>query len=366
MSFINKFFGSILSAFNDFTGHYVLALLLFALLVKVILLPFGIKQQKNSVKQAAMKPKEMAIRNKYRGRTDQPTQQKMNNEIMELYQQEGYNPAGGCLPLLIQMVIIIILYGIVYNPLKYICGYDQNVLNVIASYAANLGETIKGFADGVFKGQDIYLVQYVTAEHLGGINEALKAASLDTVLTLESIPNFNLFGQSLATAPTWTTWLVAVPWINCAFTLGSMYLTRKLTFQPMADQNGKSMTVMNLVMAGMTTWLAFTFPAALGIYWIFNTVLGVAQQFILYKVIPLPKFTEADYKQAEREYLGRSMKKEQAERVKAALARPLDEEEYADLGDYHSVYDEKPAAPQAPAASGDSPVGKAPLKKKNK
>ena len=120
---INRFFGSILSAFDSFTGHYLLALFLFALMIKIILCPFGIKQQKNSVKQAKLKPKEMAIRSKYKGRTDQPTMQKMQNEIMDLYQKEGYNPMGGCLPMLIQLPIIMILYGIVYNPLKYICKY---------------------------------------------------------------------------------------------------------------------------------------------------------------------------------------------------------------------------------------------------
>ena len=84
---ILKFFGKLLSIFDSFTGSYLLALFIFALLVKIILLPFGIKQQKGMIKQANFRPKEMAIISKYRGRNDRATQQKMQQEIMEARQK---------------------------------------------------------------------------------------------------------------------------------------------------------------------------------------------------------------------------------------------------------------------------------------
>ena len=249
MQFINKFFGSILSAFDSFTGHYLLAIFIFALLIKLILLPFGIKQQKNSVKQAKLRPREMAIRSKYKGRTDQPTQQKMQSEIMELYQKEGYNPAGGCLPMLIQLPIIVILYNVIISPLKYICGYTAEMINGIANYLVNTagitGITVK---DGVFSGRDIDLIKYITEEHLAGINESL--GELGTVV-LEDLPNFSFFGDptALAQNPTWTSWLVLVPLLNFGFTLLSQFITRKLTFQPMQDQqNQPSMKIMTIMM----------------------------------------------------------------------------------------------------------------------
>ena len=77
----------ILKFCNKIVGnHYILALLIFAVLVEIVLIPFGIKQQKNSIKQAGLRPKEKAIREKYAGRDDQPTKQKMQQEIQELYQ----------------------------------------------------------------------------------------------------------------------------------------------------------------------------------------------------------------------------------------------------------------------------------------
>lgn len=368
MNAIYKFFGSLLSAFDSFTGSYLLALFIFALLVKLILLPFGIKQQKNSIKQAHVRPKEMAIRSKYKGRTDQPTQQKMQNEVMELYQQEGYSPLSGCLPLLIQFPIILILYKVITNPLQYICGYTTDMINKIASYLVELGKTGISVKDGAFSGYDITLIQHLES-NLEGINTAL--AETGTVV-MEEIPNFSFFGLGgntiLAQNPEILSILVLVPILNFIFTLLSTWVTKKLTFQPMQDQQSQgSMKFMNLFMAGMTTLIAFSVPAAIGIYWLFNNILGMLQQFILAKTMPLPKFTEEDYKKAEREYLGKSAtKKENVIKTRAALARPMDDDEYADLGDYVSVYDERPEIEAEPEPSGKSAIDKAPLKKKKK
>ncbi len=365
MDFIYKIFGTILGFFEEITGHYLLALLIFALLVKLLMLPFGIKQQKNSIKQAKVRPKEMAIRGKYKGRTDQPTQQKMQQEVMELYQQEGYNPMSGCLPLLIQMPILLILYNVVINPLKHLCGYTAEVINKIAIYLADscvTGITVK---EGVFSGRDIDLIKHLSQDAINNINALLPEAEQ---IALADLPNFSLFGaeNALAVNPTWLSWLVLIPILNFSFTLLSTIVSRKLTFQPMQDNQQGSMKFMNLFMAGMTAFIAFSVPAAIGIYWMFNNILGILQQLLLAKLMPLPKFTEADFKAAEREYAGKAAsKKETIQRTKAALSRPMEDDEYADLGEYHSVYDEKPEISE-PEPTNDSVVGKAPLKKKKK
>ena len=89
-NFIYTGLGTVLRFFSDLAGgNFLVGLIVFAIIIKVVLLPFGIKQQKNSIRQAKMRPKEMAIRKKYAGRTDKATQQKMQNEIMEMYQKEG-------------------------------------------------------------------------------------------------------------------------------------------------------------------------------------------------------------------------------------------------------------------------------------
>jgi len=116
-------------------GNYVVGICIFAILIEILMIPFGIKQQKNSIKQAKLRPKEMAIKNKYKGRNDQPTMQKMQAEIQELYQRENFSPASGCLPLLIQLPIIMILYNVVMDPLRYMLGQSASVANALSTYA---------------------------------------------------------------------------------------------------------------------------------------------------------------------------------------------------------------------------------------
>ncbi len=113
-------FGYLLKLCCTLAGNqYVLALLFFALIMQIVLFPLGIKQQKASVNMQKIKPKEQIIREKYKGRTDRPTQMKMTQEIQDLYQREGVSQFSGCLPLLIQLPLIIILFAVVRYPLQY-------------------------------------------------------------------------------------------------------------------------------------------------------------------------------------------------------------------------------------------------------
>ena len=301
--------GTVLKFFEGIFGNYLLAILAIALIVKLLLLPFGIKQQKNSINQAKLQPKEAAIRKKYAGRNDQATQQKMQQELMQMYQSGGYNPMSGCLPLLIQFPIIILLYNTIMNPLQYVAKISADAVNNIAEYlnAALAGtQGFTAFKIGAIR--DISLLQYIPG-NLEGINESLTAASLPTI-SLDQLPNLDLFGaeNALAINPTWTSLLVLIPILNVLASAATTLLTRKLTFQPLQNgqQQGKIMNIVMLVaMPLFTGWIAFQVPAAIGIYWMFNTVLSVAQTVILYFAMPYPKFSEEDYKNAERELKGK-------------------------------------------------------------
>ncbi len=320
-----KFFGTILGFFSNICGgSYLLGLLLFAIMIKLILLPFGIKQQKNAIRQAKMKPKEEAIRKKYKGRNDQKTQQKMQNEIMEMYQAEGYNPAGGCLPMLIQIVIIMLLYQVIIYPLRHVVGMDASLVKALTEYqniegryteisllgelARLSGDTLTTFKDG-FKA-------FIEANADYQANVTTFMTGLDSALA-KGLPNFDLFGMEnfLAGVPNVKTafksfagfMLFLIPILNFGTSFASMKLTRKFTYQPMQnEQTNRSMKLMDWFGPLMSLWIAFIAPAALGLYWIFNTVLGVLQQFILYKAMPLPVFTEEDYKAAEAELKGKA------------------------------------------------------------
>lgn len=306
-----------LNWFFNLTGNYVVALVLYGILIKLLLFPFGIKQQKGMVKQAQMRPKEMAIRKRYAGRTDQKTQMKLQEDLQKLYQDEGYNPLSGCGPMLIQLPIIFVLYRIIYEPLKYIMGMSKDMCVKIAEVAGEIAE--KTFADN----NHIPFLEIIKdnfdkfAEGVEGLTESFA----DAAAYGEFFEGFKLFGINLTRVPndalsaisggTVENWaevicLLAIPVLVFLSQWISMKVVRKFSYQPAQDaQTASSMKIMDLVMPLMTLFFAFNFSGLLGIYWILNSVLSMVQQIILKKLYPTPVFTEEDYKAAEKAMNGK-------------------------------------------------------------
>ncbi len=308
--FINKPLGWIIKVCYQLTDNYLIALLLFAIALQILLSPFAIKQQKNTIKQAKLDPKVRAIRKKYAGRTDQATQQKMNNEIMELYQKENFNPAGGCLPLLIQMPILFALYNVVISPLKYICGFSADV--------------VKGFQEIVYnvmsKAGTEGFEMFAADKHIREIDLIKKMRDIGLenfplengeVLTEEILPDFTVLGLDLSARPSEQFWpLIIIPILTLVFTYGMQLITKKFAYNPNAGQaQDKSMKIMQWSMPLLSVYIAYTVEATIGCYWIFRNILSVIQTIILAKAMPIPRFTEEDYKAAEREYNVKEPKK---------------------------------------------------------
>ncbi len=328
---INIPMGYVIRFCNSIVGnHYVWALLLFAIFIEILLLPFGIKQQKNSIKQAKLRPKEMAIRKKYAGRDDKPTQQKMSMEIQELYQKEGYNPMGGCLPLLIQFPIIIALYNIVMDPLRYICRFSNDVINQIAATTSAYTGKTYDLARNIDLLGDMQSLSY---EHFEGIEGF-------TLEMYENLPVLKLFGGAinLGDIPKISqfNWLLLIPVLTFAAYFFSMKMSRKLSYQPMANDKamGCSNKIMDFMMPLFSVYISFIVPAAIGVYWIFKSLLGVVKQFLIKLAMPLPKFTEDDYKAAEKEVMGKAEKapKTKSGRVVRSLHH-IDDEDFADTAE---------------------------------
>ena len=328
-------------------GNYLFAILIFAVFVEIVLLPFGISQQKKSIKQARLRPKEQAIRKKYAGRDDKATQMKMTEEIQELYQKEGYNPMSGCLPLLIQLPLLLALYNVVINPLKYISGLSDDAVLQIQSIVG-----------GASNRSTMGLLNKITEMPF----EAFRNVEGFTQEIYDNMPNLNVFGvldlsltpqqcMNLESLQTIAGWLVVlIPVLTFVAYFASMKLNRKLIYQPMNDatqaQTGCSNNVMDIVMPLFSVFLAFTYPAALGLYWIFKCLLGLLKQFILSKAMPLPVFSEEDYKAAEREVNARpdkSTKVAKSGRVVRSLHH-IDDEDFEDTAEKARAFKEALAA----------------------
>lgn len=310
MKYISQAIGSVLSFFDSFLGSYLLAILLFALLVKVVMLPFGIYQQKNMQKQASLRPKEAAIRKKYKGReNDREALQKMQAEINEMYRANKYNMFGGCLPLLIQLPIILFIYNIIISPLSYISRFSDTVIENIQKFIGQnpslFGIAESAVKDGVYGGSQLDIASLLNnPDYLAQI-----AGKVEGVELTSNIPNFSLFGLNLGERPSLTSLLILIPILVFVSQFLSMKLTRRLNPQPLATPDqGCANNIMDIGMPVMTAFLSLGFPALLGIYWIFQNLIGMLQQFILKLIFPFPKFTEEDYKNAERALRGKEPK----------------------------------------------------------
>ncbi len=327
---INVPLGFIIKLCYQFTQNYAVALFFFALILQILLLPFGIKQQKNSVKQASLRPKEMAIRKKYAGRTDQATQQKLNNEIMELYQRENFNPMGGCLPLLIQMPILFSLYNVVVSPLKYICGFGEEVVKSIQAkiYEIMSAAQMTGF-ESFAPEYSVREIDLITKMRELGVSNFVNGNG--EVITEEILPNFTILNgtMDLSKVPSFENFnmLLLIPLLTLIVTFGSTWITRKFMYNPNPDAKpDASMRIMQLSMPLLSVYISFTIAAAIGLYWIYRNILGVIQQIVMAKLIPIPRFTEEDYKAAEREANVKPLSKKQQKKQVRSLHR-IDEDD---------------------------------------
>lgn len=329
---INRPLGWIIEISYRFTHNYAIALFIFALVLQIVLFPLGIKQQKNSVKQASLRPKEMAIRKKYAGRNDKPTQQKLNEEIMELYQRENFNPMDGCLPMLIQLPILFSLYNVVISPLKYICGFGaETIKNIqLKVYEILQAAGTEGF-EAFAEGKTVSQINLITKMRELGLTNFV--GENGQAITESMLPDFTIFGGKLdlSMIPIQHLWsiLLLIPALTLVVTYGSTWISRKLMYNPNPEaQNDISMKIMNLSMPLLSVYISFTVPATIGLYWIFRSILGVLQQLALSKMFPIPKFSEEDYKAAEREANFKALSKNQQKKQKVRSLHHIDDDDY--------------------------------------
>lgn len=336
---IGKFLGLLT---NLVGGYYVLAIMIFAIIIEIVMLPMSVKQQKNSIGMAKLRPLIAKIEKKYAGRTDQVTMRKKQEEIMELQQKSGYSPFSGCLPLLIQLIVVgFILYPIIQNPLRYVLDGSTGFSTALMSYATSpkaaggLGLTISG-------GNVMELLAALAKEDMSGIANFSLIANGGEILTeysLLPIPNFTAFGINLGELPSFTSILVIVPIVNVVGQWASMFLTRKWTgmgYNQMGAEDAQSkfsLKLMDIVPLLMTVFILFKVPAMIGIYWFFRSLVSLGKQFIMKTIYPVPKYTEEEIREMEK------AEKERQKAQKAALKQQpkyrslhyIDEDDYDEL-----------------------------------
>ncbi len=324
-------------------GNYVLGICIFAVIVEILMIPFAIKQQKNSIRQATLRPKEMAIKKKYKGRNDQPSMQKMQAEIQEMYQRENFSPFSGCLPLLVQLPIIMALYSIVMDPLHYVLGQASGVSGALTTYAATaraaggLGISLQS-SNGT-----IELLSNLKNIDLAGISDFAFFTNGDEIYeslgsVVNSLPNFNIGPLNFGLLPSFENWqLLLVPALTFVTYFLTSKLNRKFMYQSAANEGADSRQVacsnsmMDITMPAMSTFFTLAVPALIGVYWAFRSWVGFGKTVIMAKVMPLPTFTEEDYKAAEREMNSKKHVNKKKNEVRAVRSlHHIDDEDFED------------------------------------
>ena len=270
-------FGYILHFLYEFSGNYLLSLVMLVFIVKLILLPSSIKQQKNSSKQLRLQPKLNRINQKYSngGQMTREMNMRKQEEIQELYRKEGFNPStSGCLPMLIQLPVMIGLYGVVYTPLSKVLQISQSVITEAAK-ALNISTADANATRQI----EIAILNKLSAAN---IPESLSKYS-EEILELKD--QFMLFGKiDLTLTPSFKEpsilWLIPITtFVIGLITSFVMYSRQKKTNPEMASN--PSMGCMTFMSPVMTVVFTFMFPAGVGVYWILSSLFSLIQTVVL-------------------------------------------------------------------------------------
>lgn len=277
--------------FYSWTGSYGVALILFTLVVKLVLLPFQLKSKKSMLRMNRMQGKIKDIQTRYAN-----NKEKQQQEMADLYAREGVNPMSGCLWSFIPFPILIALYYIIRTPLRYFMSLSQTVIAEITTLAASLGYTAA--ADGQAAAyEQIYLAKFIH-EHWAEF-----AGKFDGLIDL----NYSFLHIDLANRPSdlfsqfpgggWPVWgAILLPIISAGIQFAMSFITMRTNG---SAPNGSTKTMMYM-MPLMTLWMGYILPSALCIYWIANSAFSLIQEVTL------------------NEYFNKILDREETEKEKAA------------------------------------------------
>lgn len=262
--------GYIVDFIYKFVPNYGVAIIIFTIIVKLILTPLMVKQQRSMVSMQKIQPEMEKLKKKY-----EKDPQRLNEETMKLYRKYNVNPAGGCLPLLIQFPIIIGLYQVITRPMQYILHIGTDKIERIADILLNAGKIDQSLASNAIKQGQIQIAK-VMADNLPLVQQKLGEA-LSTI-------NFDFLGLDLSQTPSFK--LVTLLWIIPILSGLTAYLSSVLSMKLSGNtQTNEQMKTMNIMMPLMSAYFCFIMPTGVGIYWIMSNVMQMVQQFVITKII---------------------------------------------------------------------------------
>ena len=327
MSFFANLFGYVLKFLYDLVGNYGVAIILFSVLVKLIMIPLTAKQQKTLKKNEKMQGEMKQLQFKYKNDPE-----KLNQEVMSLYKREGMSPLSGCFSSIIQIILLFSVFLLVRSPLTYMQKMDTEAINKLSEIVVAQDSN----ANNAYK--EIAIIQYVKS--LGNSNSVEEQTSDETTSSentsneqnaseeqnkeevsedkkeenkeefdIEKYKdqvniNMDFFGIDLSKVPTqslndWKAMIIPVLYVISSF--ATMKLTTSMTqkkkekeklitdgteenkeepYNPMGDASKTMMWMMPI----MSVSIAIIAPLGLALYWLMNNILMIIERLIFNKI----------------------------------------------------------------------------------
>lgn len=313
-------FAALLRLMYTLTNSYGLSIILFSLVVTLVMLPFQMKSKRSMIRMGRLSGKQAELQKQYA-----KNQQKYQEELAKLYQEEGINPMGGCLWSFLPMFVLIPLYSIIRQPVIYFMGLSETACGVLREAANGLGYVAETMGNGAFGAYEQVNLMHFISQHWNDYNWQ----GIEGCANLFPV-NYNFLGINLSRMPSsalsnfsmeWSViGLILIPVMATLTQLVSSFVLAKSNGQSAEQQ--KQMRMMNIILPLTSLWFCFSMPGGLGVYWIANSLWMMIRESLLGKFYTKKLNAEEEEREAKRE-AARQLRMEEAKK-KAAEQRELE------------------------------------------
>ncbi len=265
--------------------NYALSIIIFTLLLRIVLVPFSIKQQKSLARTSAFQPYINEINKKYAKNLV-----KKNEEMQKLYRDHNINPASGCLTALLPMVVLFGMIDVIYRPLIHILHLPQNVVDSAVEIFKNSSS---------FQGSHIgNAIQLNVISDVINNQDKYNSLGQDVIESIKTI-DLNFLGFNIGEVAKVSSITIIFPILALIFSFLQLYISFKTNSMPSTNGQNPTLKVMMFVMPLLSIWISLTVPIGVSLYWIVGYILQIIQILILNKVCNINKIKEQAMKEIE-------------------------------------------------------------------
>lgn len=316
MSIIGTPIGYIMSLCYNFIGNYGWTIIVFTLVIKLITLPIGVMVQKNSIKMVKMQPMIDELKRKYPDKADRD---QFMDEQIALFKREKYSAGLGCLPMLIQLPIIIGIIYVVYDPIKHLLGFDPET--IAALQRVTMG--ILGVDDLGPSGALTIVDLAKNSQYTSMFADVVPSQAIQSIIQFDT----SFMGLDLSLVPTLTTGLVIIPILSTisAFALCLIQNKENVLQQ---EQGAWSKWGMTVFLVLFSLYFTFVVPAGVGVYWICSNVFAIAQIYILNWIYNPKKYIDYGYLAASKKANRLLQEAKKLKRIEEKKFAPREKKDY--------------------------------------